>query len=66
VIEKGKSEVSLPMEIRFLVKPGTTKTSFKVREEVGEMVPVREMGRKAPLPTITRPLPVLYVSDLSN
>jgi hypothetical protein len=40
VIEKGKPEISLLMEIKFLVKPGTTTTSFKVREEVGERIPV--------------------------
>lgn len=36
MIEKRKSEVSLLIEIRFLVKPSTSKTSFKVREGVRE------------------------------
>jgi len=38
---------------QILVRPGTNKTSFKVREEVGKVVPVWDIGRDAPLPTIT-------------
>src|SRR3954463_9199543 len=65
VIEYGKSEVSLLMDIKFLVMPGTTRTSFKERVVEGKKLPTWEIGIEAPLPTITQSLPE-YAVTLSS
>jgi hypothetical protein len=55
---KGKSLVSLLIDNIFLVICGTTRTSFNVREGVGEHGPICVMGIDDPLPTITLSVPV--------
>src|SRR3954469_23684404 len=45
VIEYGKSEVSLQMDIKFLVMPGTTRTSFKERCSGGKITNMRNWDR---------------------
>jgi len=44
--EKGKSLVNLLTESKFLVKFGTTSTSFNLRIGVGEQEPMCVMGRE--------------------
>lgn len=50
--------MSLLTDKRFLVRLGTTRTSCKVREGVGEQEPMWVMGKEDPLPTLTSSLPI--------
>jgi hypothetical protein len=65
VIRTGKSLVNLLMDMRFLVRCGTNKTSSNFKFEESLEVPVWVMGRGASFPTITLSLPTCYSEVVS-